>query len=99
MMLPRSDWIPIRTPMTTIGPDDQLRLTRWLVPNERLVRVDDPVCEIEMEKATFEVTAPYTGVLHQARLAGSVLSENRVISQQPIAWIERLSESQPESRP
>ncbi|HZU36507.1 MAG TPA: 2-oxoglutarate dehydrogenase complex dihydrolipoyllysine-residue succinyltransferase [Gemmataceae bacterium] len=39
-------------------------LARWLKPDGAQVRMDEPVFELETEKATTEIAAPATGVLH-----------------------------------
>lgn len=38
-------------------------LARWLKPNGALVKANEPVCELETEKATQEVMAPADGLL------------------------------------
>src|SRR5436309_2887384 len=37
---------------------------RWLKPDGAAVKVNDPILELETDKATQEVAAPESGVLH-----------------------------------
>src|SRR6516164_6751159 len=38
-------------------------IARWLKPNGAVVQANEPVCELETEKATQEVMAPAAGTL------------------------------------
>jgi 2-oxoglutarate dehydrogenase E2 component (dihydrolipoamide succinyltransferase) len=49
------------------------RITRWIKPTGSFVRRDEPVCEVETDKASVEVPAPSDGVLtHRAQPGDTV---------------------------
>jgi 2-oxoglutarate dehydrogenase E2 component (dihydrolipoamide succinyltransferase) len=54
-------------------------LARWLKTEGALVRQDEPVFELETEKATQEVPAPATGVLHIKAKEGDRLTIGSVV--------------------
>jgi 2-oxoglutarate dehydrogenase E2 component (dihydrolipoamide succinyltransferase) len=55
------------------------RLSRWLKPDGAAVKIDEPVCELETDKATAEVPAPANGVLKQGAKEGDTVSVGVVI--------------------
>ncbi len=69
--------------MTVAGPGDdgdrRATLVRRLRPDGAVVAVDEPICELETDKATAEVPAPTAGVLrHLAREGESVAASDAV---------------------
>jgi pyruvate dehydrogenase E2 component (dihydrolipoamide acetyltransferase) len=54
-------------------------LLAWLRPSGSAVEEGEPVLEIETEKATHQVLAPATGVLHSVLAAGAPLKEQDVV--------------------
>ena len=66
-------------------------LSRWLVPAGTRVQAGDPVVEIEAEKATYEVEAPASGIVHPAAVEGENLTVEGL-----IGWILAEGEVPPE---
>jgi 2-oxoglutarate dehydrogenase E2 component (dihydrolipoamide succinyltransferase) len=56
------------------------RLARWLKPTGAVVRRDEPVAEMETEKATTEIVAPSDGVLRIAVPEGSKVLIGTVVA-------------------
>ena len=54
-------------------------LSRWLKPNGAFVKMDDPVFELESDKAAIEVNAPVSGVLTIAVPEGSTVQVGAVV--------------------
>jgi 2-oxoglutarate dehydrogenase E2 component (dihydrolipoamide succinyltransferase) len=54
-------------------------LSRWLKKDGETVRQDEPVFELETEKATSDIPAPASGVLHIAVQAGQSVSIGAVV--------------------
>src|SRR5438477_7165429 len=55
------------------------RLSRWLKPNGATVKIDEPVCELETDKATAEVPAPAAGILKQGAKEGDTVAVGVII--------------------
>src|SRR5262245_20042057 len=55
------------------------RLARWLKPDGSAVQRDDPVCELETDKASIEVVAPAAGVLKHLAKEGDTVAVGSVI--------------------
>ncbi len=51
----------------------EVTLAQWLVEDGTYVEMDDPICELESEKATFELTAEVSGILQHKAAEGAVL--------------------------
>src|SRR5690349_1950617 len=75
-------------------------LARWLKQDGETVRADEPVCELETEKATTEIAAPATGVLHigtpegQKVAIGAVLGridENAAVPAKPDGQVKEAA--------
>ena len=54
-------------------------LVSWLHPVGAAVKEGQPVLEIETDKATHEVPAPASGLLHHVLAGGAALNEQMVI--------------------
>lgn len=65
-------------------------LAAWLVPSGSHVQAGDIVAEIETEKATADVTAPASGVLHHVVAPGAELEVEGL-----IGWILAVGEEAP----
>src|SRR5919202_726155 len=56
--------MPVKIEVPSVGESvTEGVLARWLKPNGALVKANEPVCELETDKATAEVSAPAAGVL------------------------------------
>ncbi|MGI9191942.1 MAG: 2-oxoglutarate dehydrogenase complex dihydrolipoyllysine-residue succinyltransferase [Chitinophagaceae bacterium] len=53
---------------------NQVTLIKWTKPNGSWVERDEVVCELESEKATFELNAEQAGILHHVAEEGSDLN-------------------------
>jgi pyruvate dehydrogenase E2 component (dihydrolipoamide acetyltransferase) len=59
----------------------EAEIVRWLVPVGGEVQVDQPIVEVETDKAVIELPSPYAGVLiHQGAAEGEVLSVGEVLA-------------------
>ncbi len=56
-------------------------LVRWLKNDGASVTIDEPVCELESDKATVDLPAPLSGVLHPVKQAGETVQVGEVIAQ------------------
>lgn len=52
----------------------EVTLGQWLVEEGAIVALDDPICELESEKATFELNAEVAGALKQLAKEGELLN-------------------------
>lgn len=57
----------------------EVTLSRWLKKEGETVALDEPVAELESDKATFELPAEKAGVLHQLAKEGDVLPIGAVV--------------------
>jgi 2-oxoglutarate dehydrogenase E2 component (dihydrolipoamide succinyltransferase) len=55
------------------------RVARWLRPDGATVQRDEPICELETDKAMAEVAAPATGVLRHRAKEGDTVAIGAVI--------------------
>jgi 2-oxoglutarate dehydrogenase E2 component (dihydrolipoamide succinyltransferase) len=56
--------MPVKIEVPSVGESvTEGVLARWLKPNGAVVKANEPVCELETDKATAEVSAPAAGVL------------------------------------
>ncbi len=55
------------------------RLSRWIKPDGASVKIDEPVCELETDKATAEVPAPAAGVLKHGAKEGDTVAVGVII--------------------
>lgn len=55
-------------------------LVRWHKREGDRVAVDEPICELESDKATVDLPAPVGGVLHPAKQAGETVQVGEVIA-------------------
>jgi len=51
----------------------EVTLVKWIKADQTYARRDEVLCELESEKATFELTAEQAGVLHRVAAEGAVL--------------------------
>lgn len=51
----------------------EVTIANWVKPNGATVALDEVICELESDKATFELTATAAGVLHHAAQVGDSL--------------------------
>ena len=59
--------------------DRRATLVRWLRPDGARVAVDDPICELETDKAAVEVPAWAAGILrHRARAGDAVTADDEI---------------------
>jgi 2-oxoglutarate dehydrogenase E2 component (dihydrolipoamide succinyltransferase) len=56
-------------------------LLQWLKKEGDHVDVDEPLCELESDKATVDLPSPTSGVLHQVKSAGETLHVGEVVAQ------------------
>jgi len=57
----------------------EVTVGQWLVEDGVTVAMDDPICELESEKATFELNAEVAGVLAQKVKEGDVLAIGDIV--------------------
>jgi 2-oxoglutarate dehydrogenase E2 component (dihydrolipoamide succinyltransferase) len=57
----------------------EVTLAQWLVTDGAAVQLDQPICELESEKATFELNAEAAGILRQGAKPGDVLKIGDVL--------------------
>jgi 2-oxoglutarate dehydrogenase E2 component (dihydrolipoamide succinyltransferase) len=61
-------------------------LLTWLKKEGDRVKVDEPLCELESDKATVDLPSPESGVLHQIKKAGETAHVGEVIARiDPVA--------------
>ena len=58
---------------------NEVTIGQWLVEDGASVEMDDPICELESEKATFELNAEVAGMLHHNAKDGDELAIGDVI--------------------
>ena len=51
----------------------EVTVGQWLVEDGAIVAMDDPICELESEKATFELNAEVAGAVKQVAKEGAIL--------------------------
>src|SRR5258705_5233206 len=56
-------------------------LLQWLKNEGDHVAVDEPICELESDKATVDLPAPTSGILHPKKKAGETAHVGEVIAQ------------------
>jgi transketolase len=69
-------------------------LARWLVPAGARVQAGDPIVEVEAEKASYEVEAPASGILHPTAAEGTALTVEA-----HLGWILAEGEAPPGTEP
>src|SRR5438045_5020825 len=68
-------------------------LSQWLKNEGDQVAVDEPICELESDKATVDLPAPVSGVLHQLKSAGETAHIGEVIAKIDEAGAVRESKA------
>jgi 2-oxoglutarate dehydrogenase E2 component (dihydrolipoamide succinyltransferase) len=71
----------------------EVTIAQWLKKEGEQVKMDDVLCELESDKATFELTAEQTGILHIKANEGETLEIGAV-----IAEIEPNGEGKPDKK-
>jgi 2-oxoglutarate dehydrogenase E2 component (dihydrolipoamide succinyltransferase) len=72
--------MPIEIKVPSVGESvTEGRIARWLKPDGATVQRDETVCELETDKATADVPAPATGVLHHGAREGDTVAIGAVI--------------------
>jgi 2-oxoglutarate dehydrogenase E2 component (dihydrolipoamide succinyltransferase) len=74
-------------------------LIRWLKNEGDVVAVGDPLAELETDKANVDLPSTASGVLHQAKEAGSTVRVGEVIARIDEAGATKGNGSPPPSRP
>ena len=65
----------------TIGESiTEVTITQWLKPDGSVVKMDEPICEVESDKATVELPAPGNGVLKIVQKAGQTIKIGTVVA-------------------
>ncbi|MBK9270447.1 MAG: 2-oxoglutarate dehydrogenase complex dihydrolipoyllysine-residue succinyltransferase [Saprospiraceae bacterium] len=73
----------------------EVTLSRWLVPDGAIVQIDQPLCEFESDKATFELPAEKAGkLIHQAK-EGDDLKVGTLVAQIDLSVTEQSNPEAP----
>ncbi|WP_425613566.1 2-oxoglutarate dehydrogenase complex dihydrolipoyllysine-residue succinyltransferase [Anatilimnocola sp. NA78] len=64
-------------------------ILRWLKADGDQVAADEPICELETDKATFDLPAPVGGVLTGTREVGTTVHVGEVVAQIDTAAVEK----------
>jgi len=75
------------------------RISRWIKPDGSAVKIDEPVCELETDKATADVPAPATGVLRHGAIEGDTVLVGAVIGTIDPAGVATLAATKPTPSP
>ena len=70
----------------------EVTIAQWLVKSGDYVEEDQPLCEIESEKATVEIPSPKSGVVEILSSAQEIINVGRVIAK--INQVEKTQEQQ-----
>ena len=65
---------------------------RWLKPNGAAVKANEPVLELETDKATQEIVAPSSGVLQIDVTEGEMLTARDVVELVPEIMVATVGE-------
>src|SRR5882672_8171815 len=57
----------------------EVTIANWLKNDGDIVKMDEPIAELESDKATFELTAPQAGVLKILKPKGEVVPIGAII--------------------
>jgi 2-oxoglutarate dehydrogenase E2 component (dihydrolipoamide succinyltransferase) len=74
-------------------------LTHWHKNDGAEVAADEPICELETDKATFDLPAPAAGVLHRIKAEGETVRIGETIAQIDPAVAPRPAEMPPQQQP
>lgn len=75
------------------------RISRWIKPDGSAVKIDEPICELETDKATADVPAPATGVLRHGAIEGDTVLVGAVIGTIDPAGIATPAATKPTPPP
>ena len=73
-------------------------LVRWYKREGDRVAVDEPICELESDKATVDFPAPVGGVLHPVKQAGETVQVGEVIARIDEAATPAVASESPPAR-
>src|SRR6478735_2716426 len=74
-------------------------LVRWHKQDGDAVAVDDPLCELETDKATFDLPAPVGGVLKRLQQEGATVKVGEAVAEIDEAGKAAPSKSEKPSKP
>ncbi len=78
----------------------EVMVAQWLVPEGQLVKQDEPVAELESDKATLEFPAPITGVITKVLIpAGTMAKVGDIIAEMEERTAETVAVAPPASQP
>ena len=58
----------------------EVTLSQWLKPNGAQIKIDEPICEFESDKATLELPAEVAGTLIHVAAEGSDLKIGDIVA-------------------
>ncbi|HSI32723.1 MAG: biotin/lipoyl-containing protein [Phycisphaerae bacterium] len=61
------------------GPLEPIRLVRWIAGDRSVVHLDQPICELETDKASVELPSPASGTLRQIAMADEEVQVGMVL--------------------
>jgi 2-oxoglutarate dehydrogenase E2 component (dihydrolipoamide succinyltransferase) len=77
----------------TIGESiTEVTITQWLKSDGSIVKMDEPICEVESDKATVELPAPGNGILKILVKAGEVVKVGTVVASIAEGAVEQAVE-------
>jgi 2-oxoglutarate dehydrogenase E2 component (dihydrolipoamide succinyltransferase) len=74
-------------------------ITRWMKADGDSVAVDEPLCEIESDKATLELPSPATGTLRIKKQEGETVKVDEVIAGIEAGAAEAAAPAKPQAAP
>lgn len=69
----------------------EVELLRWFVEEGQVISEFDPVCEVQSDKATVEITSRYDGKIHKLAYSST---GNMIKVGEPILWIETTEQDE-----
>ncbi|MCX7664285.1 MAG: 2-oxoglutarate dehydrogenase complex dihydrolipoyllysine-residue succinyltransferase [Gemmataceae bacterium] len=73
--------MPVAVSVPSFGESvSEVKLLKWLKPEGSYVNRDEPICEMESEKATENVTAPAAGTLKYVAAQGATLQIGAIVA-------------------
>ena len=97
--------MPIEVKVPELGESvKQATLLKWHKTDGQPIKADEPVCELETDKANVDIPAPGAGVLHPMKKPGDLVNVGEVIAQiessagTPAAAPAKSQKSEPVSK-